>query len=137
MGTGGTISGAGKYLKEKNRNVRVIGVDPLGSILKDYFYKKEIIKAHTYKIEGIGEDFVPESTWFDSIDEIVKVGDKEAYLMTRRLAREEGILAGSSSGAAVVAARQIAETLGPHGVIVVVLPVRAERQLSQSTTTEE
>src|SRR5712692_2408925 len=130
MGTGGTISGAGRYLKEKNRNVRVIGVDPLGSILKDYFYKKEIIKAHTYKIEGIGEDFVPESTWFDSIDEIVKVGDKEAYLMTRRLAREEGILAGSSSGAAVVAARRIAEALGPHDVMVVLLPDTGERYLS-------
>src|SRR2546428_662482 len=101
MGTGGTISGVGKFLKEKNPKVQVIGVDPLGSILKDFFYKKEPMKAHTYKIEGIGEDFVPESTWFDTIDEIVKVGDKEAYLMTRRLAREEGVLAGSSSGAAV------------------------------------
>ncbi|MGI0149876.1 MAG: PLP-dependent cysteine synthase family protein, partial [Thermoplasmata archaeon] len=78
MGTGGTISGVGKFLKEKNPKVRIIGVDPLGSVLKDYFYKKDIIKAHTYKIEGIGEDFIPEATWFDFIDDIVKVGDKES-----------------------------------------------------------
>src|SRR6059036_1947592 len=136
MGTGGTISGVGKFLKEKNPKVQVIGVDPLGSILKDYFYKKESMKAHTYKIEGIGEDFVPESTWFDTIDEIVKVGDKESYLMTRRLAREEGILAGSSSGAAVVAARRIGENLGPHDVMVVLLPDTGERYLSKAHNEE-
>ena len=136
MGTGGTISGVGKFLKEKNPRIRVIGVDPLGSILKDYFYKKEIIKAHTYKIEGIGEDFVPESTWFDYIDDVVKVGDKEAYLMTRRLAREEGILAGSSSGAALVAARQVAEGLGPESVLVVLLPDTGERYLSKAHNEE-
>ena len=136
MGTGGTISGVGKFLKEKNPKIQVIGVDPLGSILKDFFYKKEPMKAHTYKIEGIGEDFVPESTWFDTIDEIVKVGDKEAYLMTRRLAREEGVLAGSSSGAAVVAARRIAETLDRDDVMVVLLPDTGERYLSKAHNEE-
>ena len=136
MGTGGTISGVGKYLKEQNPNVKIIGVDPLGSILKDYFYKNEMIKPHTYKIEGIGEDFVPEATWFQYIDEIVKVGDKEAYLVTRRLAREEGILAGSSSGAAVVAAHRIAEALGPDDVLVVLLPDTGERYLSKAHSEE-
>src|SRR5437870_5647899 len=136
MGTGGTISGVGKFLKEKNPKIQVIGVDPLGSILKDFFYKKEPMKAHTYKIEGIGEDFVPESTWFDTIDEIVKVGDKESYLMTRRLAREEGVLAGSSSGAAVVAARRIGENLGPDDVMVVLLPDTGERYLSKAHNEE-
>jgi cystathionine beta-synthase len=136
MGTGGTISGVGKFLKEKDPKIRVVGVDPLGSILKDYFYKKDSMKPHTYKIEGIGEDFIPKSTWFEYIDDIEKVGDKEAYLMTRRLAREEAILAGSSSGAAIVAARRIAETLGPDSVLVVLLPDTGERYLSKAHNEE-
>src|SRR5438128_1821536 len=94
------------------------------------------MKAHTYKIEGIGEDLVPESTWFVTIDEIVKVGDKESYLMTCRLAREEGILAGSSSGAAVVAARRIGETLSSGDVMVVLLPDTGERYLSKAHNEE-
>ena len=136
MGTGGTISGVGRFLKEKNPQVRVIGVDPLGSILKDYFYKKEPMKAHPYKIEGIGEDFVPETTAFEVIDDILKVSDKEAYLMTRRLAREEGILAGSSSGAALVGAREVAPTLGPDDVLVVLLPDGGLRYLSKAHNEE-
>src|SRR5947199_4745562 len=86
MGTGGTISGVGSYLKEQNPKVRVIGVDPLGSILKDYFYKKEMIKAHTYKIEGIREGFIPECTWSQYIDDVVTPTDKAASPMTRLLA---------------------------------------------------
>jgi cystathionine beta-synthase len=136
MGTGGTISGVGKFLKEKNPAVKVVGVDPLGSILKDFFYKKQMSKPHTYKIEGIGEDFIPETTWFDVIDEVVKVSDKEAFLMTRRLAREEGILAGSSSGAALVAARQVASDLGPEDVLVVLLPDTGSRYLSKAHSEE-
>ncbi len=136
MGTGGTISGVGKFLKERNPKVRVIGVDPLGSILKDYFYKKERMQGHPYKIEGIGEDFIPGTTWFEFIDEIVKVSDKEAYLMTRRLAREEGILAGSSSGAAVVGALRVAEGLGPDDVVVVLLPDSGSRYLSKAHNEE-
>ncbi len=136
MGTGGTISGVGKFLKEKNPKVKVIGVDPLGSILKDYFYKKQRMKGHPYKIEGIGEDFIPETTWFQYIDDIVKVSDKEAYLMTRRLAREEGLLGGSSSGAALVGAEKVAETLGPADVLVVLLPDSGLRYLSKAHNEE-
>jgi cystathionine beta-synthase len=136
MGTGGTISGVGKFLKEKNKKVKVIGVDPMGSVLKDYFYTQEMTKPHTYKIEGIGEDFIPTTTWFDYIDEVVKVGDKEAYLMTRRLAREEGILVGSSSGAAVVGALKVAEKLDKDDVVVVLLPDTGERYLSKAHNEE-
>jgi cystathionine beta-synthase len=136
MGTGGTISGVGKFLKEKNPKIRIIGVDPLGSILKDYFYNKERMKGHPYKIEGIGEDFIPQTTWFQYIDDIEKVSDKEAYLMTRRLTREEGLLAGSSSGAALVGARRVAETLTPDDVLVVLLPDNGLRYLSKAHNEE-
>jgi len=132
MGTGGTISGAGKFLKEKNPKVRVIGADPIGSILKDYFTTKKLTKGHTYKIEGIGEDFIPETTWFEYIDDVVKVGDKEAYLLTRRLAREEGVLAGSSAGAAVFVALKVAEDLKKDDVLVVLLPDSGTKYVSKA-----
>src|SRR3989449_2724989 len=132
MGTGGTISGAGKFLKEKNRKVKVIGADPIGSILKDYFATKQLVKGHTYKIEGIGEDFIPETTWFEYIDDVVKVGDREAYLMTRRLAREEGVLAGSSAGAALLAALKVAEDLDRDDVLVVLLPDSGAKYVSKA-----
>ncbi len=136
VGTGGTISGVGKFLKEKNPQVKIIGVDPLGSVLKDYFYKKDIIKGHPYAIEGIGEDFIPKTTWFEYIDQMIKVSDKEAFLMTRRLAREEGIFAGSSSGAALVAALRVAEDLGSEDVLVVLLPDGGMKYLSKAHNEE-
>ena len=132
IGTGGTISGAGKFLKEKNPKVKVIGADPIGSILKDYFTTRQLTKGQTYKIEGIGEDFIPETTWFEFIDDVVKVGDKDAYLLTRRLAREEGILAGSSAGAALFVALKVAEGLGKHDVLVVLLPDSGTKYVSKA-----
>jgi len=136
IGTGGTISGAGKYLKERNRKVQVIGVDPYGSVLYVHFHGLSGAKPHTYKIEGIGEDFLPATTWFEYVDDVIKVGDKEAYLMTRRLAREEGIMAGSSSGAAVVAALKVAEGLSRKDVVVVLLPDTGTRYLSKAHSEE-
>jgi len=101
MGTGGTISGIGGYLKEKNPNIRIIGIDPIGSIYYDYFRTGKITTAHTYKAEGFGEDFLPTTMDFSIVDDVVRVSDKETFLMTRRLVREEGLYAGGSSGAAV------------------------------------
>lgn len=131
IGTGGTISGTAKYLKEKNSKVQVVGVDPKGSIYADYFKTGKIVKTHTYKVEGIGEDMLPGTVWFDYIDEIVKVNDKESFLMTRRLAKEEGIFAGGSSGSAVVGALKYAGNLKERKLIVVILPDSGSRYLSK------
>ena len=90
MGTGGTITGVGRYLKEQNPAIKVIGVDPVGSILHDLFQTGEAVAAHTYKIEGIGEDFLPSTLDLSVLDDTVRVSDKESFLMARRLVREEG-----------------------------------------------
>ncbi len=121
VGTGGTISGTGKFLKEMNPKIRVVGADPDGSILSSEFEGKKT-EARTYKVEGIGEDFVPGTLDMEVIDEFVKVSDREAFDMTRRLAKEEGILAGGSSGAAVAAALKVAKRLGRGKTVVVILP---------------
>lgn len=131
MGTGGTISGVARYLKEKNSNVRIIGTDPQGSL---YYYKLHPEKKeniHQYKVEGIGEDFVPATADLALIDDVVQVDDRESYLMARRLASEEGMLVGSSSGAAVAGALKVAKSLSKNDVLVTVLSDRGERYFSK------
>ncbi len=133
LGTGGTISGTGKYLKEQNPQVQIIGVDPIGSILYELHKSGRYIKAEGYKVEGIGEDFLPSTTDLSVIDEIVQVNDKECFLMTRRLVREEGIFGGGSCGAAVSGAIKYAHThnLGEDDLVIVILPDSGSRYLSK------
>jgi len=132
VGTGGTISGTGRFLKEKNKGVRVVGVDPVGSILKEAFETGSFkAKPKTYLIDGIGEDFIPGAVNFQIIDEFIRVPDPDAYSMAMRMAREEGLMVGSSAGAAVVAANQVAQRLGRGKTVVVLLPDSGERYLSK------
>jgi len=105
IGTGGTISGVGKFLKENKPDVQIVAVDPIGSIVYEYFKTGKISsEATTYLIEGIGEDFIPENYELKYVDDMIQVEDKESFQMTRRILQEEGLYAGVSSGAAVVGA---------------------------------
>jgi len=133
VGTGGTISGAGRYLKERNPRIRLWGIDTYGSVFKKYketgvFDKNEI---YPYITEGIGEDFLPKNVDFDLIDAFEKVTDKDAAIMTRRIAREEGIFAGNSAGAAMAGLLQLREHFTADDVIVVIFHDHGTRYLGK------
>jgi len=133
VGTGGTISGVGRYLKERNPAIKVWGIDTYGSVFKKYketgiFDKNEI---YPYITEGIGEDFLPKNVDFDVIDHFEKVTDKEAALMTRRIACEEGIFAGNSAGSAMAGLLQLKDRFVPEDVIVVIFHDHGSRYLGK------
>jgi cystathionine beta-synthase len=131
-GTGGTVSGAGKYLKEKNPKVRVVAGDPVGSLYTHYHRAKSLGEGHPYKVEGIGGDKIPTTLWFDWIDEFRQVPDRTSLMMARRLAREEGILVGGSTGLNVALALDLGRELDdPDSLIVTILCDTGERYLSK------
>ncbi len=131
-GTGGTVSGAGKFLKEKNPQLKVITGDPAGSIFAHYHKTGEKGEGSPYKVEGIGNDKIPSTLWFDVIDEMRTVGDRDAFTFGRRLTREEGLFVGGSAGLIVKVARDVAHELSdPNALIVCILPDTGERYLSK------
>lgn len=133
VGTGGTISGTAKYLKEKNPNIKIWGIDTYGSVFKKYhetgiFDEKEI---YSYITEGIGEDILPENVDFDLIDHFEKVTDKDGVIMTRRLAREEGFFMGNSAGSAVAGLLQLKDQLSKDDVVVVIFHDHGSRYVGK------
>ena len=131
VGTGGTITGVARYLKEKNPAIRIIGADPLGSIFAEMFRTGRRPQPEPYKVEGIGQDEKPANVDFSVIDEIHAVGDKDSFLKTRLLARTEGIFAGGSSGTAVHVAMKISEELDEKNIVVTIIPDSGTRYLSK------
>ena len=130
-GTGGTISGTGKYLKEQRSDVHVVAADPVGSVYYDYFNTGRIPPAHGYKVEGFGEDFLPTTMHFDHVDEVIRVTDAECFQYARALVREEGIYTGGSSGGAVAACVKLAERMNKEMNIVTIMCDSAMRYLSK------
>ncbi|MEE8395856.1 MAG: pyridoxal-phosphate dependent enzyme [bacterium] len=131
IGTGGTITGVGRYLKEQNPAIRMVGVDPEGSIFEGMFRGGKAPPTWPYKVEGVGQDVMPANVDFSVVDEVVSVGDKEAFNATRNLARLEGIFAGGSSGMALAAALRVADGCAETDYLVVLLPDSGSRYLSK------
>jgi cystathionine beta-synthase len=131
MGTGGTISGVGRYLKEKNPSVKVVGVDPIGSLYYEFVKTGKIGKALTYVVEGIGEDIFPSTMDFKVLDDVVQVNDQECFVWARRLVKQEGVFTGGSGGGCVSGALRVARECKAGDVVVAFLPDTGMRYLSK------
>jgi cystathionine beta-synthase len=131
MGTGGTISGVGRYLKEKNPNVQIIGVDPIGSLYYEFKKTGKVGTAKTYVVEGIGEDIFPSTMDFNMVDDVVQVDDQECFVWARRLVKQEGIFTGGSGGGCVSGALRVSKTLPKGSFVVAFLPDTGMRYLSK------
>ena len=131
IGTGGTMSGTAKFLKEQNAGIEVVAADPHGSVYYQYHKDKSMVEPHTYFVEGIGEDMLCPTIDFSVIDKIYQVTDKQCFLTARELARTEGIFGGGSSGAAVYVALEHAKTLSDDKIVVVILPDHGAKYISK------
>ena len=131
MGTGGTISGVGRYLKEQNPKIKIIGVDPYGSLYYEFVKTGKVGKALTYVVEGIGEDIFPGTMNFKVLDDVLQVNDEECFVWARRLAKQEGIFTGGSGGGCVAGAIRVAKEAQKGDVIVAFLPDSGTRYLSK------
>lgn len=136
LGTGGTVSGTGRFLKEKNPNIKIIAADPYGSIFKTYKESGIMTEGTPYLVEGIGQDMLPENVHFKYIDEIINITDKDSFHLSRRLGREEGIFCGGSTGTNLAAALRVAKDLDENGVVVFVVCDTGERYLSKHHSDE-
>lgn len=130
-GTGGTLSGVGRFLRKKAPHIKVVGVDPIGSVHYHYFYTKTMPTPHVYKVEGVGEDILCDAMDYSVVDEFYQVNDKESFTMARRLVREEGLFCGGSSGSNVHIAVQLARKLGKGKTIVTTLPDSGTRYITK------
>lgn len=131
-GTGGTITGIGRYLKERKKSVRMVLVDPIGSILYEYFKTRTVAKSFkTYKVEGFGEDFIPSALDIEMVDDCYQVTDKECFMFARELTRKEGLFSGGSAGAAICGAIKFAKEHPECRTVVVILPDSGSRYLSK------
>ena len=136
IGTGGTISGTGRYLKEQNPNVRVVGADPYGSIFKTYKDTGKIVETTPYLVEGIGQEVVPPNVHIQYIDEVINVTDGESFEMSRQLGRTEGIFCGGSSGTNLAAALRVARDLDENAVVVFIICDTGEHYLTKHHSDE-
>ena len=131
MGTGGTISGVGKYLKEKNHAIKIIGVDPEGSLYYDFHKTGQVTRARTYVVEGIGEDFFPTTMDLKILDDVLQVNAEECFVVARRLVKQEGLFTGGSGGGCISAALKVAKSLTEKDFVVAFLPDTGMRYLSK------
>lgn len=131
IGTGGTITGVGRYLKSKNPKIKIIGVDPIGSIYYDLWKEKKLVEGKPYKVEGIGQSILPENVDFSVIDEVIQVNDSQSFHAARKMARMEGIFSGGSAGSNMYAALEVAKKCTKDDVIVTIICDSGSRYISK------